>query len=185
MTSSRPPYRVIESNQIYSGYVIRLVKDRFVLDRAPGKVVTRELVHHPGAVVILPFVTRKKILLLRQFRYASKGDLWEIPAGTLERGEDAAVCARRELEEETGFRASRWRLLTRFYCAPGISNEMMTLFAAGGLRPGRKDLDHDEFIEHVEMPIDRALSLVRKGEIRDAKTIIGLLWARTLLKNGL
>lgn len=184
MSPSRPPYRVIESRAIYDGHVIRLVKDRFVLRRAPGKIVTRELVHHPGAVVILPFVTRTKILLLRQFRYASKGDLWEIPAGTLERGERPIACARRELEEETGFKARRWRFLTRFYCAPGISNERMTLFAAADLRPGRRDLDHDEFIESVEMSIEDAMSLLRKGRICDAKTIVGLLWARTLLKHG-
>ncbi|MCG3176047.1 MAG: ADP-ribose pyrophosphatase [Candidatus Omnitrophica bacterium] len=184
MKRPRPPYRVVESRLIYKGHIIRLVKDRFVLDRAPGKIVTRELIDHPGAVVVLPFVSRDRILLLRQFRYASQGDLWEIPAGTLEPGEDTLVCAKRELEEETGHRASRWKLLTRFFCAPGISNEVMTLYAAGRLRPGRKDLDHDEFIEHVEMPLKDALKLARNGKVRDGKTLVGLLWASAYLPHG-
>lgn len=171
------PYRVIESSPIYDGHIIRLVKDRFILNVRRDKVVTRELVVHPGAVVVLPFIEKNKILLLRQFRYAAKGDLHEIPAGTLERGEDPAVCARRELEEETGYKARRWKLLTRFFPAPGISDELMWLYRADGLVPGRKSLDHDEFIEHEVVTISDALAMIKKGRIRDAKTIVGILWA--------
>ena len=114
----RTPYRLVESRTIYQGHIIRLVKDRFIHNSNKKKLVTRELVLHPGAVVIVPFVNKDHLLLLKQFRYAAKGDLWEIPAGTLEKGEATLTCAKRELEEETGFKASKWTFLTRFFsCA--------------------------------------------------------------------
>lgn len=169
-------YRLIESNLIYQGHVIRLVKDRFVLNVAKNKVVTRELVDHPGAVVIIPYVDKKHILILKQFRYAAKGDLWEIPAGTREKNEKEIVCAKRELEEETGFKARRWKLLTRFFPAPGISNELMTLYRAEALIQGRKNLDHDEWIEPRVVSVKQALRMIQKGQIRDAKSIAGILW---------
>ncbi len=171
------PYRVVESKLIYQGHIVRLLKDRFVLDAVKDKVVTRELIEHPGAVAVIPFASPKEIVLLRQFRYSAQGDLWEIPAGTLEKNEKTAVCARRELEEETGFRARRWKRLTRFYPAPGITNEIMTIYRADSLYPGKKDLDHDEFIEHETVTIKKALDMIKKGRIRDGKSIIGILWA--------
>ena len=170
------PYRIVESREIYRGYHIRLVKDRFILDVAPHKVVTRELVQHPGAVVIVPFIDKKHILLLRQFRYSTKGDLFEIPAGTIEKREAPLRCAKRELEEETGYKAYHWNFLTRFYPAPGISNEVMTLFKAESLKPGRKSLDHDEWIEHEVVAVKDVLRMIQKGKIKDGKTILGLLW---------
>ena len=173
----RLPYRVIQSNLIYQGHIVKFVKDRFILNREPKKIVTRELVLHPGAVVIVPYVDKKHILLLRQFRYAVKGDMWEIPAGTLETGEETLTCAKRELEEETGFRASKWKMLTRFFPAPGISDELMTLYRAEKLSPGRKNLDHDEWIEHETVSLKDARKMIRKGQIRDAKSIVGVLWS--------
>ena len=170
-------YRVVRSETIYKGRIVRLIKDRFVLRDHPGQLYTRELVVHPGAVVIIPFVDKKHILLLRQFRYAAKGDLWEIPAGTREKREAPLVCAKRELEEETGFRAAHWTYLTRFYPAPGMSDEIMTLYRAERLTPGKKDLDHDEWIEHEVVSLSRAKQMIRTGKIRDAKTIVGILWA--------
>ncbi len=173
----KPTFRLLESNLIYKGSRASFVKDRFELSRAPGKIVTRVVLRHPGAVVILPFSAPGKILLLRQFRYATRGDIVEVPAGTIEAGERPLVCAKRELEEETGFRASRWKFLTRFYPAPGISDEVMHLYRADGLKPGRKNLDHDEFLEHFEIPLERAVALARSGKIRDGKTLVALLWA--------
>ena len=175
------PYRLLESKHIYKGHIIDLVKDRFVLDAAPGKIITREIVRHPGAVAIVPFADKKSIILLRQFRYSAQGDLWEIPAGTIEKGEKPAVCARRELEEETGFKASKWKFITSFLPAPGICNEILTVYRAEGLKPGRKNLDHDEFLEHEVVPLKKALSMIRSGKIRDAKTIVGILWSVYLL----
>lgn len=173
------PYRVIESKTIYQGHIISLVKDRFVLKAAPKKIVTRELVTHPGAVVIVPFAEPDKIVLLRQFRYAAKGDMWEIPAGTLESGEPTLHCAKRELEEETGYKARTWQHLGHFFPAPGISNEIMTLYRAENLFPGKKNLDHDEWIRHKIVSLGRAKKMIQSGQICDAKTIVGIL--RSLL----
>ncbi len=153
-----------------------MVKDRFILNKAPNKVVTRELVIHPGAVAIIPYHHKDKIVLLRQFRYAAQGDLWEIPAGTLERGERTLVCAKRELEEETGFKARSWQKLSQFFLAPGISDEKMTLYRADGLYKGLKKLDHDEWIQHEIVSVDRAKKMIAQGKIRDAKTIAAILW---------
>jgi ADP-ribose pyrophosphatase len=171
------PYRLVDSRTIYQGHIIRLVKDRFILHADKNKLVTRELVVHPGAVVIVPFADKDHLLLLRQFRYAAKGDLWEIPAGTLEKNEAPLTCAKRELEEETGFKAARWKFLTRFFPAPGISDELMTLYRADGLKPGKKDLDHDEWIEHETVSVADAKRMIRQGKIRDAKSIVGILWS--------
>lgn len=176
--SRKPLYRVISSRVIHEGYIARLVRDRFILRGTGGKVWTRETLVHPGAVVILPFLDPRRIILLRQFRFAASGFLWEIPAGTRESGEREIACARRELEEETGYRARRWRLLTRFLPAPGISTELMTLYRAESLVPGRKDLDHDEWIEHRVVTLAQACRMVRDGRIRDGKTIAAVLWAR-------
>lgn len=177
---AKKPFKLLESNSIYKGSIVEFVKDRFVLDVAKDKVVTRVLLKHPGAVVIIPFVDPKHILLLRQFRYAAEGDLWEIPAGTLEAGENPFHCAKRELEEETGFKARSWKRLSVFYPAPGMTNELMTLYRAGDLRPGTKNLDHDEFIEHEKVSIAKALQMIKRGTIRDGKTILGILWASKL-----
>lgn len=178
----RKSYRIVDSKKIYSGHCFTLFKDCFILDRAKGKLVTRELVAHPGAVAIVPFLRKNTLVLIRQFRYSAQGDLWEIPAGTLEKKEAPLSCAKRELEEETGFRASRWIFLTRFYLAPGISNEIMTLYRAEDLQPGVLHLDHDEWIRTREVSLQKALEMVRNGLIRDAKTILGILWASRTLK---
>lgn len=170
------PYRLVESKHIHKGFAFELVKDRFELKAVPGKVFTRELIKHPGAVVVIPFVDKDHIVLLRQFRYAVKGDLWEIPAGTLEPGEPTLDCAKRELEEETGFRAKKWKFLTRFYSAPGICNEVMTLYSAQDLLPGRKNLDHDEWIDHRVVSFKELMRMVRRGTIADGKTLVGILW---------
>lgn len=179
MSASRH-YRLVQSKEIYQGRIIRLVKDRFILHRDPKKLVTRELVVHPGAVVVIPFVDSRRILLLKQFRYAAKGDMWEVPAGTLEAGEQTLVCAKRELEEETGFRARKWKKLTKFYPAPGISDEIMTLYRADDLIPGKINLDHDEWIETLPVSLAEAKRMVLRGVIQDAKTIASILWVSAL-----
>lgn len=179
MTKARR-YRVLASRTLHRGHIFELKKDRFSFHSQPGRVFTRETVRHPGAVVIVPFKSDGRVLLLRQFRYAADGDLWEFPAGTLRRGEPTLACAKRELEEETGFKAGRWKRLTAFFSAPGICDEVMTLYRASDLKPGRKNLDHDEWIEHREVPLARALRMAREGKIRDAKTLVGLFWTALL-----
>lgn len=173
----RKPYRLLSSRLLHQGRICRFVQDRFVYLKDPDQTVTRETVVHPGAVVILPFVAPGKIVLVRQFRWASKDHLWEIPAGTIEKGERPLTCARRELEEETGYRARRWTFLTQFFPAPGISDERMWLYRAEGLTPGRRNLDADEWMETHVFSIDKALGMIRRGLIRDGKTLVGILWA--------
>ncbi len=175
--SDKSAYRLVRSETLYKGRLLELVKDSFLLPIAKDKIVTRVTLRHPGAVVVLPFLDNDHILLIRQFRYAAKGELWEIPAGTLEKGERPLACAKRELEEETGHKAGRWSFLTDFLPAPGVSDERMWLYAATRLTPGRKNTDHDEWIEHEAVPLKKALAMVRRGAIRDGKTIIGVLWA--------
>lgn len=159
--------------------MIDFVQDRFIYHKDPGRIVTRDLVLHPGAVVILPFISPGKILLERQFRWSVKGDLWEIPAGTREKGEKPLICAKRELEEETGYRAARWTLLARFYPAPGISDEVMWLYRAEKLSPGKMNLDADEWMETHVVSVRLALAMIRDGRIRDGKTITAVLWSLT------
>lgn len=138
--------------------------------------MTKETVEHPGAVVILPLLDDGRVCLIRNRRVAVGETLIEIPAGTLEPGEDPALAAVRELEEETGYRAARWEKLLEFFVSPGILNERMHLFAARDLIPGDQALDAGEQIEPLLVPWDNAMALLRGGEIRDAKTIIALLW---------
>ena len=180
MSKKKLPYRVIESNKIYEGHVIQLFKDRLTLNKSKDKIITRELVAHPGAVVILPFLNKGQILLIKQFRYAAKGDLWEIPAGTREKNEVPSSCAKRELEEETGFKAKRWTFLTKFLPAPGVTDELMWLYKAENLVKGRLNLDHDEFIETHMISVKKALAMILNGSIQDGKTILAILWANFL-----
>jgi ADP-ribose pyrophosphatase len=141
-----------------------------------GKVVAREVVEHPGAVVILPLVEPDHVCLIRNYRVAVKRSLLELPAGTLEPGEDPAECAARELIEETGYRAGRIERACEFFMSPGILNERMHLFVASELVLGEMALEESEEIERVVVPWAEAMRLVRVGEVQDAKSLVGLLW---------
>jgi ADP-ribose pyrophosphatase len=170
--------RVRERRVVYQGRVIRLVRE--VLE-ARGERIVRETVLHPGSVVIVPVLDDGHVLLIRQYRRAIGGYLLEFPAGTLAAGEDPARCARRELLEETGWRAARWRRLGRFYPAPGFLSERMTMFLAEGLARGTATPEADEIITPVALSWRAAEAKVRSGAICDAKTIIGLRLARERL----
>lgn len=166
----------VRSRVIYRGRVATLSVDTF---RMPGgKLLLRETIQHPPSVVILPLFPDGRILLIRQFRHAVGRVLYEIPAGTREPNEPALACARRELIEETGTSARRWKRLCRFYPAPGISTERMDLFTATGLFVPKKKLamDEDEHISVRITPQSEALRMIRRNEIIDAKSIIGILW---------
>ncbi len=141
-----------------------------------GKVVAREVVEHPGAVVILPLVEGDRVCLIRNYRVAVKQTLLELPAGTLEVGEDPAECAARELIEETGYRAGRIERACEFFMSPGILNERMHLFVASELVLGETALEESEEIERVVVPWAEAMRLVRAGDVQDAKSLVGLLW---------
>lgn len=165
--------RSTASQLIYSGRVIKLRVDDVQLP--DGRTTKREIVEHRGAVAIIAIDDSGNVILVRQFRKAVERQLLEIPAGTLEPDEAVDVCARRELEEETGFRARRWERLVSFYTAPGFCNELLHLFLASELSPGPARPESDEHFELVQLPLARCLELIESGDICDAKSIIGLL----------
>ena len=177
----------LDSHRIYAGRVVQLDVDtvRFP-DGSTGQL---ELIRHPGAAAVVPCASDPQgadptILLIRQFRYATGGPLWEIPAGTLDPGEDPEACARRELLEETGVRAARLEPLTSIWTTPGFTNEVIHLYLATELTTGAASRERDEFIEVVPQPLSRVLELIHTGEIRDAKTLVGLLYMARFYRAG-
>ena len=169
--------RVIARRTMYQGRVIRLVRE--VLQVRDRRLV-RETILHPGAVVIIPRVDRSHLVFIRQYRRAVGRTLLELPAGTLDPPESPRVCAQRELEEETGFRAKRLRRVGAFYPAPGLLSEQMTLFLADGLTPGPAHPEADEMIRPVVLSLREAMAKIRSGAICDAKTILGVWFVRGL-----
>jgi ADP-ribose pyrophosphatase len=145
-----------------------------------GHLTTLELLQHPGASAVVPFVDDAHIVLLRQYRFAVQGRLWEIPAGKLDPGEDPESCAHRELREETGYRASRMVPLGRIITAPGFTDECIYLFCAYELEAGEAQCEPSEMIEVHRVPFEEALRMVERGEIVDAKSVAGLHHAQRL-----
>ncbi len=160
---------------VFKGRVFEVCSESVVLPS--GRRARRDVVRHPGSVAILPVDEGGRVLLLRQFRFAVGGVIWEIPAGTLEPGERPLLCARRELAEETGYRARRWRKLTSICASPGILDERLHLYAAWGLSAGAPRPQDDEELVCRWLALERALSMVRSGRIADSKTICALLYA--------
>jgi ADP-ribose pyrophosphatase len=153
---------------------------RQTITTAGGNQKTREIVRHPGACVIVPLLEGDRVCLIRNFRIAAGKTLIELPAGTLEPPEPPHVTAERELIEETGYRATRIEFLHAFYLSPGILDERMHLFLATGLAPGPTAREEGEEIENLVVPWSEALAMVMRGEIEDAKTIVGLLWVERM-----
>jgi ADP-ribose pyrophosphatase len=145
-----------------------------------GKTYARQIIRHPGAVVLLPLLDDGRLVLIRNYRIAAGERLIELPAGTLDPDEEPLQAAGRELAEETGYQARRLELLITFYSSPGILDERMHLFLATGLTPGPTDLQGGEDIEPLVLTWQEALEMARNGAIRDAKTLVGLLYYHTL-----
>lgn len=160
------------TKNIYSGQVVTLNVDTVQLPN--GLTVDLEVVRHPGASAVVPMKDAETVIMIRQFRHAAGGFIYEIPAGKLTRGEDPLNCAARELEEEIGYCAGSFELLSSIFTAPGFTDEVIHIYVATGLRPGVQQLDRDEVLEVVEMPLKEAIENIEKGLIRDAKTIVGL-----------
>lgn len=140
-----------------------------------GKLIEREIIHHPGAAVIIPMLDKNTMVMIRQFRYAAGDFIWEFPAGTCSPGEPPLTCARRELEEETGYKARRWKKLIMFYPTPGVSTEIMHLYLAWDLRETQAHLEEDEILETKTFRISEISRMIRAGQIIDGKTILGFL----------
>jgi len=175
------PERTTETKTLYEGNIVTFYVNTVVLPN--GRTAKREIVGTPGAVAIVPLTDDGQVRLVRQYRAGVQEFLLEIPAGTLEPGEHPDEAAPRELAEETGDRANAWRLLTSIYTTPGICDEVIHIYLATGLSDGQNHLDDDEFIDVVTIPLAEAVERVHSGDIRDAKTIIGLLLAAQMDKD--
>lgn len=177
----------IASHRIYTGKIVALDVDQV---RYPdGSSGEMELVRHPGAAAILPFVSDPagedpQIMLLRQYRYAADGYLYEVPAGKLEEGEQPRACAERELREETGCSAQRIEHLFTTFTTPGFSDERIHTFMAVGLTSGEAETEKDEFLEVHTFTLSRALHMIQQGEIQDAKTALAILYAAGFSSGG-
>jgi len=166
---------VQHSAKVFEG---RLISVRVDTVRLPdGRVSTREVVEHPGAVAVVPIDDQRHVLLVRQFRYAIGRELLEIPAGTREPHETPEQTAHRELEEEIGHRAATLQELFQVYLAPGYSTERIHYFLATDLQPVKRSGDDDEFIEVVRIPLVEALKKIETGDFQDAKTVAALVLA--------
>jgi len=170
----------LNAKRIHTGKVINLDIDRV---RFPnGSEGEIEIIRHSGASAVVPFLTDPngedpQILLLKQYRYAAEQELYEVPAGRLDPGEDPADCARRELLEETGCRAAHVEHLYTMYTTPGFTDEVIHVYMATGLEHGATEHEADEFITVETVTLSHALELIKKGEIKDAKTALSILYA--------
>jgi ADP-ribose pyrophosphatase len=169
-------FEVQKTTDIYRGRIFDIFVEKVVLPN--GVVKNREVVRHPGASAMVPLFDDGKIALIKQFRHAVGGFLWEIPAGTLEKEETPLKCAQRELTEEIGYEAAKLEKLTEILPAPGYTDERIHIFLATGLTPTQQNLDDDEVLEVQPTLFGDALEMIMTGEIQDAKTIVGLLLAR-------
>lgn len=180
MTSETPDPSTIASHRIYSGKVVTLDVDQV---RFPdGSTGEMEMVRHPGASAVLPFLSDPagddpQIMLIRQFRHAAGGYLYEVPAGKLEKDEDPEECALRELREETGCSAHRIEHLFTTFTTPGFTDEQIHVYMAVGLTQGEAHKERDEFLEVHTMTLSRSLQMIQQGDIRDAKTALAILYA--------
>jgi ADP-ribose diphosphatase len=169
--------QVLSSREVYRGPVFWVTVDEVI---EPGGIrARRDIVHHPGSVVILALDetgTGPRLLLERQYRHAAESYLWELPAGRIDPGESELAAAKRELREETGYSASSWRRILKYYASPGFMDETMAIYLAAGLKAGSAQPEEDEFIRRRLVPVADAALMVQKGTIRDGKTIAAILW---------
>ena len=176
----------VSSHRVHTGRIIELDTDTV---RFPdGSIGELDMIRHPGASAIVPFLSDPRsadpeLLLIKQYRYAAEQFLWEIPAGRLDSGEDPSHCAERELREETGCRAEWIEFLFTMYTTPGFTDERIHVFMATGLERGATAHEADEFMTLEPVRLSRALALIETGEIKDAKTALGILYAARFRTN--
>ncbi|MBW1779925.1 MAG: NUDIX hydrolase [Deltaproteobacteria bacterium] len=175
--------KTLQCVTLHKGRVFTLVKEQVRLEN--GVTVDLDIVRHPGAAAMVPMAENNTLLMIRQYRHATGGFIWEIPAGTLDPNETPLDCAKRELVEEIGYSASAWHKLGEITPVPGYSDERIHIFCASDLSPAKQKLDRDEILHVHEVPFDQALKMIQRGEIEDAKTICGLFMASLWLNPGL
>jgi ADP-ribose pyrophosphatase len=169
-------FKVKETQKVYHGS--RIVVFRDFVEQSDGSEVAREVVELNDAAAVVALTANGEVVLIKQFRYPAKGVLVEIPAGVLDGEEEPEECARRELEEETGYAADKLTHLGKIHVSPGICTEKIDIYLAEGIVKGDQDLEHGEIIEPMLVKFEDALKMIQTGEIIDAKTICGLLLAR-------
>ncbi len=184
--SRKQKLQVLSSKLVYDGKVFKVTSDKV---REPsGITAQRDIIHHSGSVVVLAIDEQQGdeplVLLERQYRYAARDYLWELPAGRIDPGEKALAGAKRELIEETGYRAKRWKRAVVFYASPGFLDETMAIYLARDLTLGEAAPEEDESIECKLLPLSQAIAMIFKGAIRDGKTIAGVLWLAEALRSG-
>ncbi|AQQ53666.1 NUDIX hydrolase [Planococcus lenghuensis] len=170
--------KTVHSERIYEGKIINLKVDDVTLPN--GKQSKRELVEHPGAVAVIAITPDNKLVMVEQYRKALERSIVEIPAGKLEKGEEPAASAKRELEEETGYTAGSFRHIQSFSTSPGFADEVIHLYAAEELKKTEQGAapDEDEFVELLEVTMEEAEQMMQDGRIYDAKTAFAVLWAK-------
>lgn len=169
--------KIQSSHEVYKCRLFRVMEE--VASDKTGFTIERSIVRHRGAAVMLATDEEDRILLVRQFRLPVNAKLWELPAGTLDEGEKPLVTAKRELREETGFTASKWKKLAEYFPSPGFVDEKMTIYHATGLTAGEASPMDDERIETRWFTKKELREMIRKGRIQDSKTLVGyLMWAR-------
>ncbi len=174
--------KTLSMQEIFSGHVVRLTLDKVELEN--GRSAMREVVHHRGGACIAALTEKDELYLVRQYRYALGQELWELPAGKLEEGEDPFEAAKRELEEECGLKADQYIDLHPFYPTVGYCSEVIYTWLARGLHPVPMHLDEDEFLTPTKMPLEEVCRMVLEGEIRDGKTVAAVLKIKALKEAG-
>jgi ADP-ribose pyrophosphatase len=172
----------VESTTLYAGNFLTLKRDTVALP--DGKHATREFVVHPGAVMVIPLFDDGRVLMERQYRYPLSRVMTEFPAGKLDPQEGALACAKRELQEETGYTAREYIYLTRIHPVISYSTEFIDIYLARGLTAGEAQLDDGEFLETFTATVPELLEWVRNGQITDVKTIIGTFWLEKALSGA-
>ena len=182
---SRKSARIVSSKTAFTGRVFNVVSQR--VKEPDGVLVLREIVQHHGSIVILALdetTHPPRLLLERQYRHAAGERLWELPAGSLESGEQKLAAAKRELKEETGYTANKWEKALFFFVSPGFLTESMAVFLARGLKKGEAQPEEDERIAVRFFPLPQAVQMTLSGKIKDAKTLASILWLDRKLNRG-